>query len=188
MTKAEIDAHNARVAAQAGSLKKRLEEKRVELAREHKLIAGKLDPEYKCVVLPPTPETTLTCFSTPQIVTHTIFVDPMGAPRMTQRDRWKKRPIVLRYFAYRDRIRAVVGDVPVVPASMFMQFYMTPPESWSKKKKAASYGQLARSGYDIDNMIKGVLDTLFLNDSGVAFVQATKLWSEQPKIVITLHL
>ena len=34
-----------------------------------------------------------------------IPVTPMGAPRQTQRDKWAKRPVVVRYHAFRDVVR-----------------------------------------------------------------------------------
>ena len=35
----------------------------------------------------------------------------MGKPRMTQRDKWKKRPCVLRYHAFRDKMRHVIKSI-----------------------------------------------------------------------------
>ncbi len=45
----------------------------------------------------------------------TVHIEPMGAPRMTQRDRWAKRPCVLRYHAFKDVLRAsAAGFIPNV--------------------------------------------------------------------------
>jgi len=40
----------------------------------------------------------------------TFNVTPIGKPRMTQSDRWKKRDCVVRYFNFKDEIRRQMGD------------------------------------------------------------------------------
>jgi Holliday junction resolvase RusA-like endonuclease len=102
---------------------------------------------------------------------------PMPAPRMTQSDRWKKRPCVLRYFEYRDRIQQVVGDLPTVPPVITLEFHIAMPEkSWSKKKMAAMNGMQHCQRPDADNFCKACLDSLFLNDGGVSDLTIRKRW------------
>ena len=43
-------------------------------------------------------------------------VTPIGKPRMTQRDRWKKRPPVVRYHAFKDQLRACLVPLPDIRA------------------------------------------------------------------------
>ena len=51
-----------------------------------------------------------------------IPVTPVSKPRMTQRDKWKKRPCVLRYRAYCDALRKFWQDAPSLPLDI-MPFF-----------------------------------------------------------------
>lgn len=103
----------------------------------------------------------------------------MGKPRMTRRDTWKKRPVVLRYREYCDRIRAAAGQVPQKVYSVIVFAYLPMPPSWSKKKRALMPSQLMQSRPDWDNIGKAVCDALFEEDSVLAGGQAWKFWCEQ---------
>lgn len=117
----------------------------------------------------------------------------MGAPRQTQRDRWKKRPVVVKYHAWRDHLRLCVrqqiGSLP--PAEKVVKFNMLavfePPPSWSQKKRAASIGQLHRQKPDIDNVFKAAGDTLFDEDCAIACGTFKKVWGNQAKLIIEIH-
>lgn len=106
----------------------------------------------------------------------TVKWAPMGAPRMTRRDKWKSRPVVERYFAYRDAIRAAVGDVPVIPDRMECVFCIPMPPSWSKKKHLEMAGKPHRQRPDRDNCEKAIMDSLFLEDGGVWSGEQQKYW------------
>ena len=115
---------------------------------------------------------------------NTIFLDldPVAKPRMTQRDRWAQRPVVLAYFHYRDRLRPLVTVLePLEQVSM--TFGIAMPKSWSKKKRKAMLGAPHQNRPDIDNFIKGVLDCL-PEDKHVWNVQAKKLWTKSGRILI----
>ena len=92
--------------------------------------------------------------------TYVFQVPPQTAPRMTRRDRWKKRPCVVRYFEYRDQLRA----------------------------KAVEYGKPCKSKPDLDNVLKGFMDALRTNDASVYAVSASKFWSEQPGVVLSVRV
>ena len=110
----------------------------------------------------------------------------MGAPRMTQSDKWKKRPVVMRYRAFKDSIRLHVGKVPdpgqVIALSWIA--YFSPPASWSKKKRKEAIGTLCRAKPDRDNVDKAVLDALFSEDSGIAQGSIEKRWGEPARLEI----
>lgn len=114
----------------------------------------------------------------PGQLSFTVIGDPMGKPRMTQRDRWKQRPVVLRYRDYCDRIkeaapnRVFTADVYAVDVIA----YIAMPASWSKKKKAEHAGKMCRSKPDWDNIGKAVCDALFEEDSGIADGRTRKFW------------
>lgn len=116
------------------------------------------------------------------VIRFVITGEPMGKPRMTQRDKWKKRPVVLRYRAWADLARA---SVPV-PASRFIAdpltvswtAYLPMPKSWSCKKKDFMRGTLHRQKPDRDNIDKAILDALFTSDCGVAAGTLVKRWDD----------
>lgn len=59
-------------------------------------------------------------------------ITPMGKPRMTRSDKWKKRPEVLRYRAFCDEVRA--RGVILPESRSHIIFILPMPQSWSKKK------------------------------------------------------
>jgi len=117
-----------------------------------------------------------------------VFHEPVGAPRMTQQDKWKKRPCVTRYRDFKDAIRKVSGAMPDSSKVMSLSWvaFFTPPESWSKKRRAAAMGELHRSKPDLDNIAKGVFDALFTDDSGIAKGTFEKRWGDQSRLEVTI--
>lgn len=107
-----------------------------------------------------------------------VAIEPMGAPRMTQRDKWAKRPVVVAYHAYADRLRAACGGRPENPATVSWRAFFTMPASWSKAKKKAHAGQPHRAKPDRDNIDKGVLDSLWEQDCGIASGTLAKFWDD----------
>ena len=104
---------------------------------------------------------------------------------MTQSDRWKKRPAVIRYRAFCDALRLqaqqeqfVLGDRVSVSFSVPM------PASWSKKKKVEMNGTRCQSKPDLDNLCKSVLDALMVEDKTVWKLQAEKRWAATGMIEI----
>lgn len=113
-----------------------------------------------------------------------ILIDPCPAPRMTRSDKWRglrgsklaRRPIVQRYFTYRDTIQKAVGDMPTVPCEIVFRFVFRMPDSWSSKKCGEMLGKPHRQRPDVDNLVKAVLDSLFAEDGSVAKITASKVW------------
>src|SRR5688572_7856631 len=95
------------------------------------------------------------CFTIPGL--------PVGQPRMTRRDKWKRRPCVMRYRAWADSARIAAGVLP--DPSKVISFdwkaFFPPPDSWSKKRRAEAIGKPHRSSPDRDNIDKAILDALF---------------------------
>ena len=108
---------------------------------------------------------------------------PYPKPRMSQRDRWKKRPCVLRYRAFCDevRLRRVVLPIPSK-----VTFLIGMPRSWAQAKRDEFDGQLHEAERsDVDNLLKALLDGLYRKDGHVASVWPEKRWtSGQPGILI----
>lgn len=112
----------------------------------------------------------------------TIQIDPVAKPRMTQRDRWAKRPVVIRYYTFCNKLREMYTSG--IGGKVELEFHVPMPKSWSKKKKLQMVGQPHTQRPDIDNFIKSVLDALCDDDSHVWSVKAEKYWSNEGKVVI----
>lgn len=112
-----------------------------------------------------------------------IDIVPMAKPRMTQRDRWAKRPAVLRYFAFRDQVRARRVHLP--DAGYHITFVIPMPKSWSARKRTAMDGQPHQQRPDKDNLEKALLDAVFGEDCRVWDGRCTKVWGARGKITIT---
>ncbi len=110
-----------------------------------------------------------------------IKIDPLPKPRMTQKDRWAKRPCVLRYWEYKDKLNALLDDIP---ASCRVIFHLPMPKSWSKKKKKEMIGKPHQQRPDIDNLIKAVFDCICKEDSYIWHVESSKYWAEEGSIEI----
>ena len=137
----------------------------------------------------------------------TLHGDPIGKPRMTQADKWRRRPCVLAYRAWADKARYAVRAAPAsigshvdtssgvrpkfseAPHRWTGQFvagiyevswiaFIAMPASWSKKKKDALRGQLQFGKPDRDNIDKAILDALFPDDRGVATGTLKKRWDD----------
>lgn len=116
-----------------------------------------------------------------------IEVTPLGKPRMTQRDRWAKRPCVQRYYEFKDTVnKAVRGnfDVNRLYKPHKVVFYIPMPRSWSKKKKKEMDWTPHRQKPDLDNLLKAFYDSILDDDSGVHHLEAEKIWSEEGYIDI----
>ena len=111
-------------------------------------------------------------------------IDPIAKPRMTQRDRWKKRPVVLRYRAFCDEVRLRLQDYSFPPAGAHVTFFIPMPKSWSKKKKREHYMKPHQQKPDVDNLEKALLDALFEDDSHIYDIRASKYWANEGLITI----
>lgn len=115
---------------------------------------------------------------------------PVPKPRMTRRDKWAKRPCVLRYYEYKDRILSVLPpiDEDLVLTSAIMSFHFSTPKSWSKRKKVLAHAHYYHWGKpDIDNLAKGFLDSVTNDDSNVYAIECYKFWTAEPHTIGVLN-
>lgn len=64
-------------------------------------------------------------------------------------------------------------------------FILPMPKSWSRKKKSIMDGQGCTSKPDVDNLLKALLDALFLDDAHIWKIsRLEKVWGYQGKIII----
>ena len=114
-----------------------------------------------------------------------LEVAPFAKPRMTQRDRWAKRQIVIDYFAFRDTVKQEIERLLALQNNndknksweeLDISFFIPMPKSWSKKKRSEMAGTPHKQRPDLDNYIKGLLDALLEEDCKVWRVSARKIW------------
>lgn len=120
------------------------------------------------------------CPSLPDQYTTTEFFyygNPLGKPRMTQRDKFRKRPCVLRYRAFADGLRAAAGELAPDPAAVLVTAFLAMPQSWSQRKQAEMNGAACRSRPDGDNIFKACADALFGEDSCIWISYVAKFWT-----------
>lgn len=119
-----------------------------------------------------------------------VFIIPMGKPRMTQQDKWKKRPVVVRYWLFKDKLQEwannngfSIGDSLVATFVIpFPKSYYT-PKGKLKKKHSDWHGKAHQNTPDIDNIAKAVMDALLKDDSNVHTLKVKKVWGHEGKII-----
>lgn len=109
----------------------------------------------------------------------------MGKPRMTRADKWKQRPEVMRYRAFKDEVR--LHNVSLPESGYHLTFVLPMPRSWSKKKKAEMNGKPHQQKPDKDNLEKALLDAIFDDDCKIWDGRVTKIWGETGKIVVEVN-
>jgi Holliday junction resolvase RusA-like endonuclease len=114
-----------------------------------------------------------------------IDIIPMGKPRMTIGDRWKKRPATTKYWEFKDELVKQCEAKGYTIGGVFSATFVIPmPESWSKKKKQKMNGHYHQQKPDLDNIIKGVKDCLCKDDSFVhTYTNCRKIWGEEGAII-----
>ncbi|TDI82529.1 MAG: RusA family crossover junction endodeoxyribonuclease [Betaproteobacteria bacterium] len=109
-------------------------------------------------------------------------INPVAKPRMTQRDKWKKRPCVLGYYAFKDDCRLHKVRVPACNSHII--FVIPMPKSWPKKKKAKFVNKAHQQKPDKDNLEKSLLDAVYGEDCVVWDNRVTKIWGDVGRIII----
>jgi Holliday junction resolvase RusA-like endonuclease len=112
------------------------------------------------------------------------LITPISKPRMTRRDKWLNpaRPAVARFRSFCNEIMA--AKVKLSPSDCHVTFILPLPDSTPKKIKLKLDGMPHMQKPDLDNCLKALLDSLFVNDSIVWDIRATKKWGREGKIVI----
>ncbi len=124
--------------------------------------------------------------------------EPIGAPRMTRCDKWKKRPCVERYFEYRDRINYILKNNGICKSDLHnlhrIDWYacFQLKKSFSKKKCSELTGTPHTMKPDKDNIEKALMDSIFkdakpADDCQVACGWSQKLWCSTGSMVANLY-
>lgn len=123
-------------------------------------------------------------------------VIPIGAPRLTQSDKWKTNPnhidplkrqrkTVTQYFAFKNALQLQANLMKFELGQAFEAVYLIPmPNTWSNKKKERMNGLPCEVKPDTDNITKAVKDTLRKNDSDIWYEKAEKRWAYHGSIII----
>ena len=121
-----------------------------------------------------------------------IDIMPVPKPRMTQRDRWKQRPIVMKYHAFCDELRMLLPlpmRQPILSQKIHkisITFFLPMPNSWSKKKQQEMCMKPHQQKPDIDNLLKSWMDALYRNDQVIWSVKMEKRWFTKGAIEVRL--
>lgn len=118
---------------------------------------------------------------------YTLRVTPNTKPRMTKSDRWKRRPCVMQYWAFKDQVKAEAERLGIPSFERCVLIFMIPmPKSWSKKKKKEHLGQPHKKKPDSDNLTKALKDALMDEDEAVWDERALKFWAPENGGSITI--
>ena len=110
-------------------------------------------------------------------------ISPVAKPRMTQRDKWAKRPAVMKYRAFCDKVR--LNDLLLPDCGADIVFGIPMPKSWSAKKKQAMNRSPHQQTPDLDNLLKALCDAVHKEDKHIWQYSAGKVWAETGYIEIT---
>jgi Holliday junction resolvase RusA-like endonuclease len=125
-----------------------------------------------------------------KVIRFTVPGPPCPKPAMKASDRWRKRPCVLRYWAWCDLCRMCAkaagcpedaGEV----ARFSIVCYFAPPEG---KKYESRIGQPHLHRPDASNLLKAGEDALFKNDEKLSSVASEKFWGKVSRTEITVEL
>lgn len=108
-------------------------------------------------------------------------IEPVPKPRMTRRDKWRKRPCVMRYRRFKDQCRAHRVELPQ-PCKVV--FHVRMPDSWSTDRKLQTNGKPHTQRPDLDNLVKALGDAVCQEDSHLWSIRAEKRWSLKAGIEI----
>lgn len=110
-------------------------------------------------------------------------IKPVPKPRMVHSDRWRKRPPVLRYWAFCDHVRLLGVVLPEQGAAV--TFCLPMPKSWSKKKRKEMNNQRHTSRPDLSNLLKALEDAVYTDDSKIwHYADLRKVWAVEGAIII----
>ena len=123
----------------------------------------------------------------------TYEIDPCAKPRMTRQDKnpypprnykghYWPRPIVAKYWDFKNRVRMKKIDFPEEGAHIIFHIKMS--KSWTIKKKREMVGKFHKQVPDLDNLLKGLSDAVYGNDSVISDVRVSKIWGYKGKIQI----
>lgn len=108
-------------------------------------------------------------------------ITPVPKPRMTRRDKWAKRPCVMRYRAFKDHVRMRRVELP---QPCLVIFWIAMPASWSEADKRGHEGKPHQQTPDLDNLLKALGDAVLTDDRKLWNIRAEKRWARKGAIQV----
>jgi Holliday junction resolvase RusA-like endonuclease len=110
---------------------------------------------------------------------------------MTKRDKWKHRPVVDHYYAFKDQIRlqANIMGLRDLPGEIESITFIIPmADSWKEAKKIKYDKSPHQQTPDLDNLNKALFDSLNVEDKNIWYVgKNKKVWGRSGKIIIEIE-
>ena len=114
-----------------------------------------------------------------------FYGSPVAKPRMTKADKWKKRPVVEKYWRFKDAIsKEAKKQVFKLGRAYSVTFTIELPKSMSLKQKKLRIGQPHMLRPDLDNLLKALNDCLMDEDSSIHYIVCKKVWGIDGKIIV----
>lgn len=117
---------------------------------------------------------------------HIFPVDPCPKPRQTQSDRWKQRPVVMKYRLFADLLRfhARAQKYKVDPSRpLSLRFVIAIPKKFKGAKRIEMIAKDHKATPDLDNLIKAFKDAMMAEDCEVSrYGLMEKVWGEKGEI------
>lgn len=116
-----------------------------------------------------------------------IFFDviPVSKPRMTQSDKWNERKCVMKYGAYKDELNYKANSKQFKLGTVIDLIFILPyKKNWDEKMQQDMDGLCHQGKPDIDNLIKGFLDALTVDDSKIWHISGKKYWGRKGAVIV----
>ena len=107
-------------------------------------------------------------------MTLTLYGQPIGKPRMSQRDHWKVRPCVARFRLWADQLRLAARRTTKIRLKAPTRLSVTAYFASTSQHRVGPHGLKP----DFDNVLKATTDALFFNDELIYHASITKLWAD----------
>jgi len=116
----------------------------------------------------------------------TLNIVPVAKPRMTQSDKWKKRPATDKYWLFKKELKILCHLCRWTPRDdLDVKFVIPMPTSWSEKKRKLMDGKPHQQRPDLDNLVKAFKDALLEEDSHVhTYNNMSKVWGRSGAIIL----
>ncbi len=123
-------------------------------------------------------------------------INPMGAVRMSQSDKWKtdpnhkdpnkrKRKAVVKHHKFADTLRYQANKLGFeLGKTLEAVYFVAMPSTWSNKKKKENVGMPHENLLDTDNITKLVKDCLKKQDKEIWWEKCEKRWAYVSSILI----
>ena len=97
------------------------------------------------------------------------------------------RKVVARYWAFKEEVKYKIvlphGNAVTLNEKAII-FHIPMPTGWSEEKRKVHRGQAHMTTPDKDNLEKGLMDAMYINDSGIYDSRTIKLWADEGAIEI----